>query len=291
MREPQEQNCVNGIPISPSLLNPNIMNATKYAMMLVLVSALPVVAAVSEERKQELLAPYLEEKPINIHVLTEEERLFFLETLRRRRVELGEANEATLFDLGDPEWTEKMVTAWNGGDSYDTILIRAGRPDIIPLVSASLLKEEPYFHKYTDVEIRPHSVQTAGLIRAIIARSPAFSPETINWAQGLLPQSDEDDQEFREIMRAWWKENKPCFEAKDYKAVRPGRTLSSSNKSDVLNTSSSAPATPTAAIPAQVSSVRSATDSKMPPTAVFLAAATVIIVTLFFVWRWSRQRR
>jgi hypothetical protein len=269
------------------------MNATSFFLALVIVFALPAIADISEERKRELLEPYLEEKPINIHVLAEEERLFLLETVRRRRVELFEANEATLFDLGDPEWTEKMVGVWNAGDSYDTVLIRAGRPDIIPLVIPSLLKEEPYFHEFTDVEIRPHSVITAGLIKAIVARSPAFSPETISWAQGLLPQSDQADQEFREIMRAWWKENKPFFEAKDYKSVRPGRALSSSNESDALNDSPSGPRTPltpTAAVSTQANPVRSAADSATPPTGVLLAVAAAILAILFLAWRWARQR-
>ncbi len=122
--------------------------------------------------------------------------------------------------LGDEESIKQLVSEFIGNDGASPgLLAPMQNPRIIEMVAPEFFRDEPMRLTGGDVVIVPRSFRAAELAVEILANSPAFNSDVINWARTVRGLSW---SEKRELVRPWWKANEQVFREKNYKAAQPG---------------------------------------------------------------------
>ena len=127
-----------------------------------------------------------------------------------------------LFDLGDETTIINYAERYNAGDtSVAGSFPYCQNPRVIELIAPVMFHDEGW------VTQGPHlapSFSTAQLILQILATTPDFNSEVINWAR-RLPGQIKTFLDVRDVMREWWRANERFFKERNYKAVQPGRDI------------------------------------------------------------------
>ena len=104
-------------------------------------------------------------------------------------------------------------------------LVATGDPRFLPSLAPALFVDEEFQVFGTDSKWYPRSYEMTGLMISIISNSSYFSDAVVNWArrfEGGFYSKDVAD-EWRGIVRAWWKENGEVIRRGDFAAVQPGK--------------------------------------------------------------------
>lgn len=197
--------------------------------------------------------------------------------------------------LGDEAALQQLVREFLENDATGPgVLGTMQNPRIIELVAPSFFGEEPWRYG-GDVFLIPRSYRAAELTVELLASSPAFNAEVINWARGIKGLTT---TELRALIRPWWKENEKFFREKNYKAVQPGperpRDPLAYLKSGVEAPPSSSSPTATPALPIFTPTplasapVASATETSVPSAGLLwtiAVAAVALLAGLLFFWK------
>jgi hypothetical protein len=155
--------------------------------------------------------------------LTSDEKATLRKQIAQRREENPagkQAYTAALALLGDEESLRALVGEFLENDGASPgILGDSENPHVIELVAAQFFRNEPMKLTGGDVVVLPPSYRAAELAVEVLAKSPAFNADVINWARTV---SGLTWSEKRDLIRPWWKANAQLFDARDYKAVQPG---------------------------------------------------------------------
>lgn len=119
---------------------------------------------------------------------------------------------------------------------------RAAQPAVLPYIAPLLfLNETPESDVTVPYDIPTGdkiSFQAADIVQRVVEAAEAIPWEVKEWSR-QLGRSRFTREEYREILREWWKANEEAFRRKDYAAVRPGLELSETE------TAAAEPAPPT----------------------------------------------
>lgn len=168
--------------------------------------------------------------------LADDDREMLCKTIRAMaskelKTMLPHSIEELLIILDDQEATSKGVAAYlkSPGRRDPCGIFLSGNPHVIELVAPVIFQEEEYKPSDGDVFFLPISYDAPEKILEFIMKSPAFSEEVVNWARRNVERKIINKQRKainrRDVMRDWWLENEKAFQARDYKAVRPGRDI------------------------------------------------------------------
>lgn len=183
------------------------------------------------------LQKLLKDVTADLSSLNQQERLVIILKLKAvlsRSKDPIEAKSARilLVNLGDRETIDDLIAKYKKHNparpTYVLAILRRCRQSaLIPLLAEDLSLEEKAQLESTGDDILDYrrSIQSAGIIRAILAYSPDFCPEVKGWAVAFGYRITGGEEEFRAIIRQWWKENEEHFKKKDYAAVRPPKNV------------------------------------------------------------------
>ncbi len=197
---------------------------------------------------------------------------------------------AAMATLGDEPSLQRLVREFLEDDAQSPYLLGPMRnPRIIEMVAPEFFREEPMRMEIGDIIVVPRSYRAAELAAELLADSPAFNGEVINWGRTVRALTF---TERRDLIRPWWKENENFFREKAYKAVQPGpappRDPFEVGDPDVP--AERAPSAAAVELPVAVAAVPVPPQAKSPASSDGLlwaaAAATLALLAVrFFFWR------
>ena len=232
-----------------------------------------------------------EQRAQEVASLSQEEKIRRIDEIKSRakRNPAGKRGYAiNLAFYGDEEAIQQLVRDFLEDDGQSPyLLVPMQNPHIIDLVAPEFFRDEPMQISGGDVLLMPPSFRAAELAVELLANSPAFNGEVINWARSLRGLTW---SERRALVRPWWKENEKFFREKNYKAVQPGppppRDPYAIDRPKVP-----APAATVAApasMPVSTTPIATASDTSTPSSAFLWTGAGVsvaLLVGLAIFWK------
>lgn len=132
-------------------------------------------------------------------------------------------SQNVLIDFGDDEAIARAARAFP--DNFDS-LRRSIQPKVIPAIAPKMFSNEPYQLLGSDNVTDPPSFMAAGACQDVTQHSPYFSAAVNKWAASWeFYGLHATPEEYRQMMRDWWKANEKYFVAGNYAAVQPGPPL------------------------------------------------------------------
>lgn len=132
-----------------------------------------------------------------------------------------------LVKLGDRETIQMQIDSFINASSLRRahaaaiVLMFSDDAGVIPQVAQDLSRDEPATEVHDKVSFEyPRSIQAAGIIVAIGAKSPEL-PEQVRQSLKALEHLQPGDR--RSILRRWWTSNQDHFVAKDYQKIAPAK--------------------------------------------------------------------
>ena len=154
---------------------------------------------------------------------------------------------------------------------------------VIPVIASYLGLDEPTTSiQVEDVSFSRPSVAATVIVLSILRKSEQVSPDTRKWAHDEF-YAPIDRNRSRSLVRTFWAENAPYFSTKQYKAVRPPGTVSSSPAAP-----KTVPEIPAVARPsAKRAAVGTATNVvPTPPIPSSASAVAVVAAASSPLWPW-----
>lgn len=189
---------------------------------------------VSEQRKAELPRALWKSGGEAIHTLTVEEKAWLLEYFRYRRRENGiESYSLERLQLGDEEEIKRTMKGYPILPPDAATLVGSRQPRLIEYIAPSFFINEPAvipMKERDHTDPYPISTQAAFISLCLIAESWELPAEVQKWAQEQLKTEKNNgrhrsNESLRNVMRAWWKENKTAMHARKWADVKPGKTI------------------------------------------------------------------
>ena len=183
----------------------------------------------------------------NIYLLSEDERQILIRYFRSKLEKLATpGTDPTTISIQSPEYRDRLLRLGDLETVTETVatvmqaevessafeyafshLLDAGRPETVAMLAPRVFVDEPYVNAPADDSgsgYRKAYRFAAGILR-IIEISPAFSDSVRHWARD---NQLANGQSMLPMVRTWWKENEQFFKNGDYRTVRPGADIRTS---------------------------------------------------------------
>ena len=156
--------------------------------------------------------------------ISEAQRIEFIKWVHIWQEYDGVKDDEMLMQLGEEATMQKIASRLLSNDpilvaSVSLPAIKACEsPRLIELIAPAIFVEEDHTENHEWLV----STDTEQAIRQMLAKTPGFNSDVINWARN----NDNFGLPLEElyIMRQWWKENEKHFKERNYLAVQPGPT-------------------------------------------------------------------